>query len=142
MQAGGQLIQGQAQAGSDNANSAILARQARLTQQQGFIDADAARRRSNQVIGEQAAQISESGTGTDGSNADIARQSAVNAHLDAMNIQYAGVLRGSGLMAQSAAYKASAKQASIGSIFMAGSSLLSGRAAQKKADYNASPAVN
>lgn len=57
---------------------------------------EAQRRQSGAYLGRQRAALGDSGTGSlgSGSNFDVARQSAVNAELDALNIRYAGQLRG------------------------------------------------
>ncbi|MFO1465872.1 MAG: hypothetical protein U1F35_05440 [Steroidobacteraceae bacterium] len=113
-------------------NKAVLERQARISQAQGFLDAESARRRANQVLGVQAASFSEAGGGLGGTAADVARQSAVNATLDEQNIQYGGLMRGTGLLAQAQQAKDAATAQGTSDLFMAGSNLLSGYGEYKK----------
>jgi hypothetical protein len=114
-------------------NKAVLERQARISQAQGYLDEEAQRRRANQELGVQAASFSEAGGGLGGTAADVARQSAVNAELDALNIRYGGLMRGSGLLAQAQQAKDAGTAESTSNLFLAGSNLLTGYAGYKKA---------
>jgi hypothetical protein len=58
------------------------------------------RRKARVALGEQAAQIAESGVIYSGSALQVARQSAAAAELDSLNIQYQGDLRAKGFLAQ------------------------------------------
>lgn len=96
------------------AEAAALRRQAAVARQQALADEEAQRRESRQFLGRQAAAMAEAGGGID---EGVARQSAVLAELDALNIRYAGQLKASGLLADARAVK---KQAA----WMAGAQLL------------------
>lgn len=114
-------------------NSSVLQRQARIVQAQGYQDEAAQRRQANQVLGVQEASFSEAGGGLGGTAAGVVRQSAVNAELDALQLRYNGLLRGSGLLAQSNQAKEEASASSIAGAFQAGSNLLKGYSAQSDA---------
>lgn len=60
------------------------------------------RRSSREALGRQAAASAESGLGLGGSNADLERQSAVMAELDALNIRYEGELEAHGYLSEAA----------------------------------------
>jgi hypothetical protein len=53
---------------------------------------EAQRREARQLMGAGRAAIAQSGVGFGGSSADIMKQSATNAELDALNIRYAGTI--------------------------------------------------
>jgi hypothetical protein len=55
---------------------------------------------SRMTAGTRQAAIAQSGTGDDGSNADIDRQAQVFAEMDALNIRYSGVLQQHDVIAQ------------------------------------------
>ena len=82
----------QAQVDRNNADAATQAANAREEQQ---------RRGFRQLEGQARAGIAQSGTGFEGSNADILKQNAVLNELDALTIRYEGDNKAKGLMAQS-----------------------------------------
>lgn len=71
---------------------------AALTAQQTSAREEQQRRESRQLLGTQRAAIAQSGVGFGGSSADIMRQSAASAELDALNIRYAGDLERMGIL--------------------------------------------
>lgn len=109
VQAYGQYTQGKATASALNA-------QAQTARMQGYADEAAQRRQSSQILGKQAAAMAQAGGGID---EGLIRQSAANAELDALNIRYAGLLRGSTLATQ-------ASNASTSAGLLAGGTLLRG----------------
>jgi len=107
--------------------------QAALAEQQGIIagnqaraDEEAQRRKSRQIMGEQAAAMAQSGTGLGGSNALLTRQSAVDAELDALNIRYQGLLKSSALKAQASSLRGQANALRRSGNLLAGTALLTG----------------
>lgn len=98
------------------ADAAAMESQARVAQSQAYADEQTQRRQARAVLGSQAAAMAEAGGGID---ENVVRQSAINAELDALNIRYAGNLRGAGLLSQARAMR------SQGGL-LAGAQLLSG----------------
>lgn len=94
----GSLVQGRQdaadmedQAKIEKYQAEIAYQNARQAGQRASAEQERSRRASRQVLGEQRAAIAQSGTTVEfGSNLDVMRQSATNAELDALNIQYAG----------------------------------------------------
>ncbi len=84
------------------------------------------RRESRRRLAAMRGAIAESGTGLNGSNADIYSQSARAAELDALNIRYGGLLESKGLMNQASGYRTSGQSA-----------LAEGRAARQGANLRA-----
>jgi hypothetical protein len=127
------MAKGQAQA--DEYNAEIDRQNAVAAQQQANAREEAQRRVARQALGEQRAALSQAGIGLSGSAADIYRQSATNAELDALNIRYEGGLQTRGLLAQSELGRQSARMARIngrlerqGANLSAASTLFSGAA--------------
>lgn len=87
-----QALDYQATVDRNNAKAASEAANAREEQQ---------RRQAGQLHGQAVAGIAQSGTGFEGSNADILKQNDVLSELDALTIRYEGENRAKGLMAQS-----------------------------------------
>lgn len=109
----------QAQAADYNAK--LAEGQAETARQISTQEQLAHRRSVQQFQGRQRAAIAQSGTGFEGSNADILEQSATLAELDALNIAYAGERRAAGFASQSAldtyqagAYRSNASAARTG----------------------------
>lgn len=69
------------------------------------------RRESRRRLASMRGAIAESGTGLNGSNADIYSQSARAAELDALNTRYAGLLESKGLMNQASGFRTSGQSA-------------------------------
>jgi hypothetical protein len=93
------------------------------------------RQRARGVLGEQAAQIAESGVTYSGSALAVAKQSAANAELDSLMIQYQGDLKARGYQAQATSEqyagdvsRANARAARTAGWLNAGGSVLSGYA--------------
>lgn len=72
---------------------------------------DRQRRQARALLGEQAAATGEAGLAMTGSAKDIARQSALYAELDALNIRYDSEMKRRGFNWESSQAKARAKQA-------------------------------
>lgn len=98
----GAIQQGKAQKKMHDYNAAQLRQNAIIEQSQGNLREEAQRRKASQVAGQQAAAIAQSGGGMGGSAADIMRESAINAELDAMTIRYESELKSKGLKNQAA----------------------------------------
>lgn len=71
---------------------------AALSAQQTSAREEEIRRRARRALGQQRAAIAQSGTGEDGTNAQLAFQSTANAELDALNVRYAGALERMGIL--------------------------------------------
>jgi hypothetical protein len=109
-QAGAQADQDQATANA-NASQSIANMQA--VEAQASAQETAQRDQSQQYLGRQRAAMADSGTGSlsSGSNFDVARQSATNAEIDALNVRYSGELRGSDYLQSAYNYRAGAAAA-------------------------------
>lgn len=79
--------------------------QARAAQEQAYGDEQAQRREAKMLLGAQAAAMAQSGTGVEGTNEQVLRQSAALAELDALNIRYRGLSESYGLRKQASAQK-------------------------------------
>lgn len=97
--------------GRANATQALANMQA--VEAQASANEEAQRRQSGAYLGRQRAALGDSGTGSlgSGSNFDVARQSAINAELDALNIRYAGELRGTQYLQSAYNFQAGANAA-------------------------------
>ena len=84
------------------------------------------RREADQVLGSQAAAYAQSGGGMGGSAADVMRQSAVNAELDALTTRYEGELQAWGFRAGADQDRFTAGAVKQAGAFKAAGSLLSG----------------
>lgn len=93
----------------------INAREAELSATQAGLAAsaneDAQRRQARALMGEQAAATGEAGLAMAGSAKDIARQSALYAELDALNLRYEGEMKKRGFKWEAIQAKFRAKQA-------------------------------
>lgn len=79
--------------------------QAKIAQAQAYEDEQAQRREAKMLLGAQAAAMAQSGTGVEGTNEQVLRQSAALAELDALNIRYRGLSEAHGLLKQARAQK-------------------------------------
>ncbi|HEY2968760.1 MAG TPA: hypothetical protein VGK75_10390 [Casimicrobiaceae bacterium] len=108
----GALVEGNAQQAAYREAGAAHDYNAKVAEQnaeQAYKLADAQealqRRKARVALGEQAAQIAESGVTYSGSALQVAKQSAANAELDSLYIQYQGDARARGYQAQAVAEK-------------------------------------
>lgn len=131
--AAGSLISGVQAKHSADQNAALLAQQGRVAELQAFRDEEAQRRAARQVLGTQAAAFAEAGGGLGGTAAKVMEQSSVAAELDALNIRYAGILKGKGLLATGANQRELGGNAMTAGMFQAGANLLRGYGAVKAA---------
>lgn len=99
------------QTANDNASQSIANMQA--VEAQASAQEVAQRDQSQQYMGRQRAAMADSGTGSlsSGSNFDIARQSALAAETDALNVRYAGELKGGQYLQSAYNYRAGANAA-------------------------------
>lgn len=70
----------------------VAKQRAKVAADQGNVNEEAQRRRAGMALGQQRAAILQAGGGTDGTNAELAKESGTNAELDALNIRYQGKL--------------------------------------------------
>jgi hypothetical protein len=99
----------QAEIESARFSAASLRRKAEISRQ-GFGQREEQQRRDARILaGKRRAAIAQSGTGFDGSNADVERQSQIFAELDALNIRYQGELENHGLLEQANQYDLAAR---------------------------------
>jgi hypothetical protein len=108
----GAIVEGNAQQAAQREAAAAHDYNAAVAQQnaeQAYKLADAQealqRRKARMALGEQAAEIAESGVTYSGSALQVAKQSAANAELDSLTILYQGEARARGYQAQAVAEK-------------------------------------
>lgn len=125
------LIQGFADFQQGRADAAIAEHNAKMAEQQAVVERQQAgaaeelqRKQFRRFAGKQRAAIVQSGIGSGGSALDIARQSAVDAELDALNIRYQGELRYGAAKAQASQFRAQARAAKTQGRLALGAGLL------------------
>lgn len=135
----GAIQQGQQSAQASSENAALAETQARSALQQGVSREDDLRRQQAQFRGQERAQTAQSGTGFEGSNADVAKQNATLQQLDLLNTRYNAQLQASGLMAQASQDKRAAKNATKNAALSAAGSIAGGygQSMQNKSVLNA-----
>ena len=108
MEAVGSIVKGNAQAAGYNAqaqanyyNAQVMQQNARVATEQANAREELQRRRFGELQGQAIAAAAQSGAGMEGSNADVLKQNAINAELDALTIRYEGEMQARGLLAQS-----------------------------------------
>jgi len=114
--------------------NALIARQNEQTAgAQASVAEEQQRRKFRAMQGEAIAGMAQTGTGLDGSNADVLRQASIANELDALTIRYEGQMKARGLMAQSeldrmsaASSRRAGSSAMTGAFLNAGAGLLSG----------------
>jgi hypothetical protein len=140
VQALGAIKQGQAQSAQAQAaanaaeyNATVTRMNADVAAMQGSAAEEQQRRQFRAFEGAAIAAAAQSGAGLEGSNADVIKQNAVAAELDALTIRYESQMKARGLMAQSEldrmqaqASRRAAKDAMTGAYLNAGASLLGG----------------
>ncbi len=99
--------------------SRALKREGEMAARDALANEEALRRDSSQFMGRQAAAMAQAGGGAGGTNDLVARQSAVLAELDALNIRYCGMTKRTALLAE-------AKSVKREGAFLAGAQLLAG----------------
>lgn len=126
MSAIGSIAQGNAANAAAQANASALNKQSEAELRAAGAREEQQRRANRQFLGTQRAALAQAGIGVDGSAYDIARQSAVNAELDALNIRYEGQLRAKGLRDQATITRFEGKQARTAGYLGAGAAILQG----------------
>lgn len=126
MQAVGSIAQGNAANAAAQANANALNQQAEAENRAAGMREEQQRRQNRQFLGTQRAALAQAGIGVDGSAYDIARQSAINAELDALNIRYEGQLRAKGLRDQATVTRFEGRQARTAGFLGAGAAILGG----------------
>ena len=121
-QANAQAEQAQQQANAAAYNATVERNNAMAAADAATRNEESARNKFAVVQGAARAGAAESGSGLDGSNADVLRQNAVKGELDALNVRYAGANQASGLLAQAGMedYQARAAEANKGMATTAG----------------------
>lgn len=107
------LLQGFAQSTELKAQAKLATMQARAVGQQTVAAEEAQRRSARDFLATQSAAIGESGIGYGGSSAEVMRQSAIDAELDALNIRYEGQVKQQGLKTEAKLAKRGARAAVI-----------------------------
>lgn len=120
----GEYKQYRAAAKEDEYRAKVADVNAAVTEQQTTAAVGQQQQRAADVLGEQRASIAQSGFGSTGTMADIARESGAGAVLDAMNIRYEGNIKKSNFETEAAMSRWSAKQNRSAGRFALGSSLL------------------
>lgn len=122
-----------AQADANNYNATVARNNAMSVNQQTSAKEDVQRRHFAQVQGEANASIAQNNIGFIGSSAEVLKQNAINAELDALNVRYQGQQQSSGLLAQSqlddfnaSQNRVNASNARTAGYMGAGANLLSG----------------
>lgn len=126
MQAVGSIAQGNAANAAAQANATALSNQAEAELRASGAREEQQRRQNRQFLGAQRAALAQAGIGVDGSAYDIARQSAINAELDALDIRYEGQLRSKNLRDQATITRFEGKQAKTAGYLGAGAAILGG----------------
>ena len=140
MSAVGAIQQGEAQSASYKAqaqandyNATVARNNATVASEQANAKEEAQRRHFAALQGQAVAGVAQSGTGFDGSNADVLNQNSINNELDALTIRYEGQNQAKGLIAQAQldTYNAgvnrmNASNAETSGYLNAGANLLSG----------------
>jgi hypothetical protein len=80
-----------AQAGANEYNAVVAQNNAKIAADQANAQEEQQRRHYRELQGKAMAGVAQSGTGFDGSNADMLAQSDVNNELDALTIRYEGI---------------------------------------------------
>jgi hypothetical protein len=128
MNAIGSIAQGNAANAAAQANANALTQQAEAESRAANAREEAQRRQNRQFLGAQRAALAQAGIGLNGSAYDVARQSAINAELDALNIRYEGQLAAKGLRDQATIQRFEGRQAKTAGYLGAGAALLQGTA--------------
>jgi hypothetical protein len=124
----GMVQQGQAANAAAKSNAKALEQQAEAENRAAGAREEAQRRQARQFLGGQRAALAQAGIGLDGSAYDVARQSGINAELDALNIRYDGQLAAAGLQGRADMTRFEGRQARTAGYIGAGTALLQGAA--------------
>ncbi len=127
------LTQGYTASRNSNYNASLLDQQAKTVALQTGSQTSAIRRQGSQVMGQQAAEFADNGTGSGGSNALIQRSTAIDTEMDAATADYNGRLQYNDLKNQASAMRLQAKAQKPGLV-----SLLGGVANTASSYYSAS----
>jgi len=124
----GQLFGGMQARDTAAEQAAVLDQEAKIAGAQAREAESAQRKAARQFLSEQAAAIAESGGGFTDTARKTMEDTGTNLELEALTTRYAGQLRSRGLRYQSAAAKASGRNAMLSGIAGSGASLLAGMA--------------
>lgn len=132
-QANAQAAQYQAQAQANDYNATVARQNSEVALQQYNAREEQQRRQFGAFQGQATAAAAQSGAGLSGSNADVLKQNAILAELDALTIRYEGQQQSRGFLAQAdmeefqaRANRANAKTARSQGILNAGAALIGG----------------
>lgn len=126
LQGFGQYQQASAEADRMRAEASQLDSNARVNDQQTNLAEGLQRRRADALLGEQRASIAQSGFGSGGTMGDIARQSGIEASLDALATRYEGNVRSASMRGQAEQNRWGAKQTKRAAGIGLATSLISG----------------
>lgn len=105
------LYEGKATQQAANYNAAMIEQESAIAKEAGRANAEAQRRRARAFMGTQRAAAGQAGAGLTGSVSDFLMQSASEAELDALNIEYQTTMQGIGAANRAAITRLEGKQA-------------------------------
>ncbi|MER9655684.1 hypothetical protein NKJ26_19535 [Mesorhizobium sp. M0152] len=126
LSAGGALVEGQQQKQMAGYQARAYEQQAQADAQSAAFEQSRERHKQDLLLSQARAQAGALGLGVAGSPVEVLAANARQGQLDLKAIQYGSALRQNALDSQAAISRFSGKQAVAGSIFKAGSSLVSG----------------
>lgn len=125
-----------AQQSAGEANSAYLNKESQISSGTALSE-EATTRQGNAVKqGNLTAAAAQSGISTGPSSQAVARQSAINQELDALNVRYGGVIRSSTYAQQAGNVRAAGNTAATSSALRAGGALISGIGSGYNGNYS------
>lgn len=136
----GAIQQGRAAEKAANYNAAIADRNATIARQQAAADADTSRSVNSRRLGAMRAKYGASGVQAEGSVLDVMADSAAQAELEALNIEYKGDLAAQGYGETASLNRMQGKNARTSGYLNAGATVLLGSA--KASSYGGSESTN
>jgi hypothetical protein len=127
-----------AQHDAAQANSSYLNQEGRIASQESQSEEAITRNKNSVQQGDLAAAAAQAGLTTGPSTQAVARQSAINQELDALNVRYMGTVRANTYTQQAANVAASGNTAAMSSALRAGGALVSGIGAGYNGNYSLS----
>lgn len=124
----GTLYVSQQQAKAQDYAADVSEKNAIVARSQASASEDATRAHQRQVIGQQLAATSASGTGLTGTNLDLLNDSLYNANIDDMNIRYSGEVKARGQQDEAIADRFGASSTRTGGYISAAGKLVGGSA--------------
>jgi hypothetical protein len=132
----GAISSASAQKAAGDSNAAYLGRESRIASGTALSE-EAITRQGNAVKqGNLTAAAAQAGISTGTSSQAVARQSAINQELDALNVRYGGVIRSSTYAQQAGNVQAAGNTAATSSALRAGGALISGIGSGYNGNYS------